>query len=270
MKLLPLWTLFLLMTIAVACNNPDANGNGTDTGNGTPVTPLLNYSVVKIHPHDTTSFVEGLEFHDGTLFEGTGSPAEFDYPSWLGKIDLNTGKLQHLVTLDTQYFGEGITIFNGKLYQLTWTSKKCFVYDVKTLKKVQELTYNTEGWGMTHDSTAIIMGDGSSNLYYMDPATFRNTKILGVTDNNGPVSNLNELEYIDGFIYANLWQTPYIVKIDPASGKVVAKMNMDSMVYEVDNKYKGHDYLNGIAYNPATKTIFITGKRWPSMYEIKF
>ncbi|HYC28702.1 MAG TPA: glutaminyl-peptide cyclotransferase, partial [Chitinophagaceae bacterium] len=109
-----------------------------------------------------------------------------------------------------------------------------------------------------------------SNLYYMDPETFRNTKIIGVTDNNGPVSNINELEYIDGFIYANQWQTPYILKIDPSSGRIVGKMNMSTLVAEIDNKSPGHDYLNGIAYNPATKTVFVTGKRWPSVYEIKF
>jgi glutamine cyclotransferase len=174
------------------------------------------------------------------------------------------------VALDTQYFGEGITIFKGKLYQLTWTHKKGFVYDVKTFKKLGEFTYNTEGWGLTHDSTSLIMSDGSSNLYYMDPATFRNTKIVGVTDRGSPVSNLNELEYIDSFIYANQWQTPYILKIDPSSGQIVGRLDLSALVHRMDSLAPGHDYLNGIAYNPATKTIFITGKRWPFMYEIKF
>jgi len=272
MKSQPLLSLAFFTCVLMACNNGPGKGeDGNTPDNGSNPPPAnINYTVMKVHPHDTASFVEGLEFHEGELYESAGSPVEYGYPSWLGKIDLTTGKLKPLVTLDTQYFGEGITIFKGKLYQLTWESKKCFVYDVKTMKKVGEFSYNTEGWGMTHDSTSIIMGDGSSNLFYMDPETFRNIKILGVSDNNGPVSNINELEYIDGFIYANQWQTPYILKIDPRAGKVVGKMNMDSLVHEIDNKSPGHDYLNGIAYNPATKTVFITGKRWPSIYEIKF
>ena len=271
MKLHPFRLLLLLMILAACNNNTDTNANGDgqpDPDNPPPAN--LSYTVLNIHPHDTANFVQGLEFYDGVLYEGTGSPAEYVYPSWLGKYDAKTGKFQRQVTLDTQYFGEGITIFQDKLYQVTWTSKKGFVYDAKTFKKLREFTYNTEGWGLTHDSTHIIMSDGSSNLYFMDPETFRNVKILGVVDNNGPIGNLNELEYIDGHIYANQWQTPYILKIDPNSGKVVGKLNLESLVSEVDAKLPGHDYLNGIAYNPASKTVYVTGKRWPSMYEIKF
>jgi glutaminyl-peptide cyclotransferase len=268
MKLLPFRLLFLLMILAACNNNTDTNPS-TQPDPDNPPPANLSYTVLNIHPHDTANFVQGLEFHDGVLYEGTGSPVEYTYPSWLGKYDAKTGKFQRQVTLDSQYFGEGITIFGDKLYQVTWTSKKGFVYDAKTFKKLREFTYNTEGWGLTHDSTHIIMSDGSSNLYFMDPETFRNVKILGVVDNNGPVSNLNELEYIDGFIYANQWQTPYILKIDPNSGRVTGKLNLASLVSEVDAKLPGHDYLNGIAYNPVSKTIFVTGKRWPSMYEIK-
>lgn len=269
MKLQPLWLLLFLAGFS-ACNNPDTNGSSDGQSDLNPPPPIINYSVVKIYPHDTTSFLEGLEFYNGTLYSGTGSPENYPYPSWLGTVDLNSGKLQHQVTLDTQYFGEGITIFKDKLYQLTYTSKKCFVYDAKTLKKVQEFNYNTEGWGFTHDSVSLIMSDGSSNLYYLDPVTFRNTKILGVTDNNGPVSNVNELEYVDGFIYANQWQTPYILKIDAGSGKVVGKLDLSTLVHEIDSIYKDHEYLNGIAYNRDSKTFFVTGKRWPRLYEIKF
>ena len=269
MKLHPLWFLCLLMVLAACNNNPDTNGSVTPPDDTNPPPPNLSYTVLKIHPHDTASFVQGLEFYNGALYESTGSPAEYAYPSWLGKIDMKTGKLQHTVTLDSQYFAEGLTIFKDKLYQLTWQSKKGFVYDAKTLKKLGEFTYNTEGWGLTHDSSHLIMSDGSSNLYFMDPVTFRNAKIVGVTDNNGPVSNLNELEYIDGHIYANQWQSPYILKIDPNTGKIVGKLNLDSLVNEVDAKLPGHDYLNGIAYNPDSKTVFVTGKRWPSMYEIR-
>jgi glutaminyl-peptide cyclotransferase len=269
MKLQPLWLLLFLVVFS-ACNNNGQSPDGPSDDNTNPPPPIINYSVVKIYPHDTTSFLEGLEFYNGTLYAGTGSPQNYPYPSWLGTVDLNSGKLKHQVTLDTQYFGEGITIFKDKLYQLTYTSKKAFVYDPKTFKKLQEFSYNTEGWGFTHDSTSLIMSDGSSNLYYIDPATFRNTKILGVTDNSGPVGNINELEYVDGFIYANQWQTPYILKIEASSGKVVAKLDLSTLVHEIDSIFKDHEYLNGIAYNPISKTFFVTGKRWPSMYEIKF
>jgi glutaminyl-peptide cyclotransferase len=270
MKLYPLLLLVILSLMAVACNGPDKQGTETDPSNIILPPATVNYSVVKVYPHDTSYFIQGLEFHDGVLYESTGAPLEFGYPSWIGKIDLATGKMQNKVILDTPHFGEGLTVFNDKVYQLTWTSKKGFVYDAKTMKKLQEFTYNTEGWGITHDSTALIMSDGSSNLYFLDPVSFRNLKILGVTDNNGPVGNLNELEYIDGFIYANQWQTNYILKIDPASGKVVGRLDLSSLVGEISQRSPGHDYLNGIAYNPASKTVFVTGKRWPSLYEIKF
>lgn len=260
----------LLLTILAACNN-DAGTPPGATPSDNPAAPLINYSVINTYPHDTAYFIEGFEFYDGILYESTGSPDNFPYPSWLGKLDLKTGKLQDVVTLDKKYFAEGITIFKDKLYQLTYTTKTGFVYDAKTLKKLREFTYNTEGWGMTHDSASLIMSDGSSNLYYMDPETLQVQKIVSVVDHNGPVSNINELEYVDGFIYSNQWQTNYILKIDPNSGKVVGRMDLGSLVSDIRNKLPGHDYdyLNGIAYNPATKTFFITGKRWPSIYEIR-
>ena len=263
--------LLTLLTVAMfaACNGPDTPANGVEP-QGTPTPATINYQLVKVHPHDTASFIQGLEFHNGVLYESTGAPDEYGYPSWLGKIDSATGRIQNKIVLDTQYFAEGITIMNGKLYQLTWESKKGFVYDANTLKKLGEFAYNTEGWGLTHDSTSLIMSDGSSNLYFIDPVTFRNLHIVGVTDQDGPVNNLNELEYINGFIYANRWQTPYIVKIDPNSGQVVGRLDLSTLLNEVDNLTPGHDYLNGIAYNPATGTIMVTGKRWPRMYEIKF
>jgi glutaminyl-peptide cyclotransferase len=275
MKLHPFRLLIVFSCILMACNNGPGKGEGDGTSttpdNGSNPAPAnINYQVMQIYPHDTANFVQGLEFYEGNLYESTGAPAEYGYPSWLGKFDVKAGKLQHSVTLPTEFFAEGITIFNGKLYQLTWQSKKGFVYDAKTLKKLGEFTYNTEGWGLTHDSISLIMSDGSSNLYFMDPVTFRNTRIVGVSDQNGPVSNLNELEYIDGFVYANQWQTVYILKIDPNTGKIVGRLNMDTLVNEIKNKYPGHDYLNGIAYNPGSKTVYVTGKRWPSIYEIKF
>ncbi len=267
----PFRLLFLLSCILAACNNgsnDDTTTTPPDSSNPPPAN--INYTVLNIHPHDTANFIQGLEFYNGELYESTGAPAEYGYPSWLGKFDIKAGKLQHAVTLDTQYFGEGLTVFNGRVYVLTWQNKKGFVYDAKTFKKLQDFSYNTEGWGLTHDSSSLIMSDGSSNLYYLDPVTFRNQKIVSVTDQNGPVSNLNELEYIDGYIYANQWQTSYIFKIDPNTGRIVGRLDLSTLVNEIDHRSPGHDYLNGIAYNPASKTVFVTGKRWPSIYEIKF
>ncbi|HEY0676745.1 MAG TPA: glutaminyl-peptide cyclotransferase [Chitinophagaceae bacterium] len=270
MKFQP-FVFFLLITLVLvaACSDgPDKDGSTTTT-TANPAPSPINYSVVKTYMHDTSYFIQGLEFYNGELYESTGAPETFPYPSWLGKIDLSTGKMQPKIVVDTPYFGEGITIFKDKLYLLTWRSNKGFVYDAKTLKKLKEFSYNTEGWGFTHDSTHLIMGDGSSNLYYLDPETLRNIKILGVTDHNGPVSNINELEFIDGYIYANQWQTNYILKIDPSSGRVIGKLDLTSLAYEINQKSASHEYLNGIAYNPATKTVFVTGKRWPTIYEIK-
>jgi glutaminyl-peptide cyclotransferase len=260
--------LFVLMIFLAACNNSGTDKPADPVLNPPP--PTINYSVLNVFPHDTASFIQGLEFYNGELLESTGSPAEYAYPSWLGRVDLKTGKLKDVVSLDPKYFAEGITVMNDKLYQLTWQNKKGFVYDAKTLRKLGEFDYNMEGWGLTHDSSLLILSDGSSNIHFIDPATFRTQRIQGVTDQNGPVSNLNELEYIDGFIYANQWMTSYILKIDPASGKVVGRLDLSSLVAETGNKYAGRDYLNGIAYNPASKTVYVTGKRWPSMYEIKF
>ncbi len=181
-----------------------------------------------------------------------------------------TGKIDKKIVLDNKvYFGEGITFFNGKIYQLTWKNQKGFVYDAKTFRKLKEFNYQGEGWGLTHDSSWLIMSDGSSNLRFLNPETLKVETIVSVVDNNGPVSNINELEYIDGFIYANVWQRDHIIKIDPVSGKVLGKINLDSIVREIRTKSETADYLNGIAYNPATKTIFVTGKLWPLVYEIR-
>jgi glutamine cyclotransferase len=242
--------------------------------------PRIGFTVVNTYPHDTSFFTEGLEFHDGQLFESSGSGSSGkgekpSYPSSFGVVNLKTGKVDKKVELDNNtYFGEGITFLNGKVYQLTYKTEKGFIYDAKTFKKLGEFSYTGEGWALTHDSTKIYMSSGSSNIWVIDPATINGNlkaqSILGVSDNNGPVSNINELEYINGYIYANQWQTNYILKIDPSNGKVVGKMNLDSLVEEAKKKFDGIDELNGIAYNPASNSLFVTGKLWPTIYEIKF
>ena len=272
--LVPVAMLFTLM--ACNSNTPDTSGSAVE-----PAPPLIGFSVINTYPHDTGFYTEGLEFHEGQLFESSGAGStdteggKPPYPSAFGIANLKTGKVDRKVTLDNAvYFGEGITILGGKIYQLTWQNHKGYIYDAKTFKKLQEFSYPGEGWSLTHDSTHLIMSDGSSNLQIIDPAAITNTlkvqSVVGVTDNNGPVSNINELEYINGFIYANQYTTNYILKIDLSNGKVVGKLDLDSLVQEAKRKYDGAEYLNGIAYNPASKSLYVTGKLWPTIYEIKF
>jgi len=264
----------VLLTILAACNDNDAStttpGDNNNSANAAP--PAIQYSVVNKYPHDTSYFTEGLEFYKGQLFESSGGNAdESPYPSELGISDLKTGKATPKVQLDkTKYFGEGITFFNDKLYHLTWTSQVGFVYDAATFKKIKEFKIPAkEGWGLTHDSTHLIMSDGSSNLYYLAPDSLKLLNILRVTDNNGPVANINELEYINGYIYANQWETSYILKIDPATGKVIGRIDLENLQREAAALRPGADVLNGIAYDPASGQMLVTGKRWPFLYEIK-
>jgi glutamine cyclotransferase len=234
----------------------------------------LGYSVVGIHAHDTAFFTEGFEFHDGQLFESSGSGTSNDekplYASAFGILNMKTGKVEKKAELNnTQYFGEGITFFNGKIYQLTWKNQKGFIYDAKTFKQIDTFSYQGAGWALTHDSSRLIMSDGTSNIRFLDPATLKVLGILGVTDNNGPVFNINELEYINGFLYANQWETNYILKIDLLSGKVIGKMNLDSQDAEAKKEFAGAGDLNGLAWHADTQTLYVTGKCWPMVYEIK-
>lgn len=255
-----------------ACNDAGTGATDDTTKNVSTAPPAIQYAVVNKYPHDTSYFTEGLEFYKGQLFESSGGNAdESPYPSELGISDLKTGKVTPKVQLDkTKYFGEGITFFNDKLYQLTWVSQVGFVYDATTFKKIKEFKLPAkEGWGLTHDSAHLIMSDGTSNLYYMSPDSLKLLNILRVTDNNGPVANINELEYINGYIYANQWETPYVLKIDPATGKVIGRIDLENLQKEAAALRPGADVLNGIAYDSATGQLLVTGKRWPFLYEIK-
>jgi glutaminyl-peptide cyclotransferase len=289
--------LLLALRLLAACNNTNkeanAGGNNTTADN---VPPTLGYTVVKTYPHDTSAYTEGFLFHDGQLFESTGTEAASmpGRQSLFGTVDLGTGRITPKATLDrSKYFGEGIVFLHDKLYQLTYTTRTGFVYDAKTFKRLGEFTYpNREGWGMTTDGQYLIMSDGTSNIDYYDPAntrpdtvkivyddsttatrilpSFHLVKVLGVTDNNGPLSNINELELIKGYLYTNQWLTNYILKIDPGTGKVVGRLNMDTIVADARNKYSEAESLNGIAYDSTTGKVYVTGKLWPTIYEIEF
>jgi len=264
----------LIAALAGCNNNPAPSTLPDEAGSAGAAPPILGYTVVNMYPHDTFFFTEGLEFYNGQLFESSGSGNGEDqkplYASAFGVLDLKTGKVAKKVELNnTTYFGEGITFFQGKIYQLTWKNEKGFIYDAKTFKQLQEFAYQGFGWALTHDSTRIIMSDGTSNLRFLDPVTLRVQGILSVIDNNGPVANVNELEYINGVLYANQWLTNYILKIDLGSGRVVGKLNLDNLDAEAKKKFPGARELNGIAYHAATNSLYVTGKCWPTMYEIK-
>lgn len=225
---------------------------------------LLNYKIVNTFPHDTTAFTEGLEFHDGRLFESTGQKED----SYFREVDYKNGKVIKQVNLPKEYFGEGITFFNGKLYQLSWQEKTGFIYDAKTFKLEKTFKYDKdiEGWGMTHDDKYIYHSDGTEKIWKMDPANQKLIDYINVYSGSSKIKALNELELINGKFYANVWQKDAIAVVDPKSGAVEGIINLSGLRKFV--KSKNAEVLNGIAYNPATKTIFVTGKYWDKIFEI--
>lgn len=258
-------TGFLQVAFA-ACNGPD---KPADDGNGkTKVPQNMSYAIVAAYPHDTSSFTEGLLFYKGELYEGTGQKRQ----SRILKVDLRTGKILKSLSVGNDYFGEGIVIVNDTIYQLTYQEKIGFKYSINDFKKVGEFKFAAnEGWGMTYDGTHIIASDGSSRLYFYEPSRFTLKKTIDVIDGASPAFNLNELEYINGYIYANHWQTGYISKIDPATGQIIAKADMSDLLNRVLQKNPNLEPgMNGIAYDSATKKIYVTGKNWPELYEVQF
>lgn len=264
----------------LACNNGGEPTGSTPSqpANTLPPPASLQVNLVNAYPHDTSSYTQGYVVYKGQLLEGTGGkPGDNAYESRISKIELPSGKASFTQKLSTDYFGEGITVFNDKLYQITWREKTGFIYDPVTLKKTGEFQIKTEGWGLTHDSTSLILSDGSSNLYFLNPENFTTSRILTVTDQYGPVNNLNELEFINGYIYANRWQTNFILKIDPSNGQVVGKADLSSLLDSLKQQYfsstdynNGDAVLNGIAYDTASGKIYITGKLWPVLFEVTF
>jgi glutamine cyclotransferase len=226
-------------------------------------TPVYTYHVVNTYLHDPTAFTQGLVYTDDILYEGTG----LNGASTVRKVDLTTGQVIAKRSLPSTYFGEGIAVLNGKIYQLTWQSGTCFVYDKNTLDPIKQFSYSTEGWGLTHDGKQLIMSDGTSTLYFRDPETFSEICRIEVIGDAGPVRNLNELEYIDGEIYANIWQTDRIARINPKTGKVTAWIDLSDLLSPED-RFNRVDVLNGIAYDASAKRLFVTGKWWPKLFEI--
>ena len=226
---------------------------------------LLNYTIVNTFAHDTLAFTEGLEFYRDTLIESTGQEGF----SHFRKYDYKTGKVYKQVNLDNQYFGEGITVINNKIYQLTYKSLIGFIYDANSLKKLKTFNYDKkiEGWGMTNDGKNIYQSDGTEKIWTMDPETQKMTDYINVYTNSNKIKSINELEWIDGKIYGNIWQKDAIAIINPVTGAVEGVLNLAGLRTYLKNK--SAEVLNGIAYNPKTKTIFVTGKNWDKMFEIR-
>ena len=227
---------------------------------------LISYTILKIFPHDPKAFTQGLVVADGRLFESTGQNGT----SWIAEVDIATGIQNKKVELEKKYFGEGITILNNKIYQLTWQTKIGFVYDLNTFAKNREFTFDHEGWGITHNGVNLIVSDGTNQLRFLDTLSLKQVSVLKVTDGDASAERLNELEFIEGFIYANQWQTNYILKIDPANGNVVGRMDMTELAEKVFPLNPNADVLNGIAYENKSKMILITGKLWPALVAVKF
>ncbi len=230
-----------------------------------PPAPVDGYEVVHTFPHDPNAFTQGLAFVDGHLYESTGRQGH----SSLRMVDPATGWVLKEYDLPKQYFGEGLTDWGDTLVQLTWTSGIAFVYDRSTFTVRHTFHYTGEGWGLTHDSTSLILSDGSATLRFLDPNTFREIRKLNVRDeNNHPVSNLNELEYVHGEIYANIWHEDRIARISPRTGRVVGWIDLSGLLKpgEVSDE---EAVLNGIAYDAKSDRLFVTGKLWPKLFEIK-
>lgn len=228
-----------------------------------PAVPTYGYEVVRSYPHDREAFTQGLIYRGGVLYEGTGLNGR----SSIRKVKLETGEVLQSKAVEQQYFGEGISDWNGSLIELTWQSEIAFVYDINTFERTGSFTYKGEGWGLTHDGAHLIMSDGSAQLRFLDPATFNELRRITVHDANGPVTELNELEYVKGEIFANVWQTERIARIAPSDGRVTGWIDLSGLLPPAERG--GTDVMNGIAYDGAHDRLFVTGKLWPRIFEIK-
>jgi glutaminyl-peptide cyclotransferase len=228
-----------------------------------PGLPLYGYEIVRAYPHDPRAFTQGLQYLDGVLYEGTGQVGQ----STIRRVELESGKVLQKRDVPPPHFGEGITVWKDEIIELTWQTNVAFVYDKKTFEPRRTFKYEGEGWGLTQDATNLYMSDGSDELRVLDPATFTERRRIKVIAAGAPLKNLNELEWVKGEIFANVWMTDHIVRIAPASGKVLGYVDLRGLLSPAERA--GTDVLNGIAYDAAHDRLFITGKYWPKLFEVK-
>ncbi len=247
-----------------SCND----SNKENTTEETRDTTLLSYTVLSVLPHNAEAFTQGLIIHDNKIIESTGQTGT----SWVGEVDPASGSHDKKIVLSKDLFGEGITILNDKLYYLTWQNRVGFVYDAKTYQRLKEFTYDQkihEGWGLTNDGKNLIMSDGTDKIHFLDTTDLHVIRTIQVRDKNMRIKEVNELEYVDGYIYANVWQTNWIIKIDPSNGTVVGKLDLSRLGNEIRAQFPTADVLNGIAYDKNSRAFLVTGKLWPKSYLIR-
>jgi glutamine cyclotransferase len=263
-----LFSIAMLLAFA-ACGSGAAITSIAETQQPTQMTvparvPTYTYEVINAYPHDTAAFTQGLVFDHGVLYESTG----LNGSSSLRRVELETGKVLNQKKVPDEFFAEGLALFNGRLYQLTWQTQRGFVYELDSFNMIHDFSYAGEGWGLTRDASSLIMSDGTSQIRFLNPDTFEVQRVIRVQDNGHDITQLNELEYIKGEIYANIWLTDRIARIDPQSGKVLAWINLSGLLSSEDHTGSGA-VLNGIAYDEASDRLFVTGKLWPKLFEIK-
>jgi len=275
------WIYWMILVFVVGCQEQSepANQGEVNQQQAVPASSAISYTVLNAFPHDTAAFTQGLEYYKGQLLESTGLTGR----SSLRAVDISNGKVSSRINLDQNIFAEGLTVLRDTLYQLSWQNHEVYLWDVKKqpFKKLATLPWSGEGWGITNDGNQLIISEGSDKLYFVQPGTLKLNKVLSIRDQYGAVNNLNELEMIGGYIYANRWQYDYILKIDPATGFVTGIINLQDFL--VKNSKTDLSYLskpgttatdngavlNGIAYDAEKKTIYITGKLWPEVFEIR-
>jgi len=250
-----------MLVVAIGFLPPQPSARAARQGQGASV-PTYGYTVVRSYPHDREAFTQGLIYREGVFYEGTGLNGR----SGIRKVKVESGEVLQAKPLAHEYFGEGITEWKGQIVQLTWRSQVGFVYDLRTFEQTKRWTYTGEGWGLTHDGTRLIMSDGSADLRFLDPATLKETGRVTIRDARGPVDQLNELEYVKGEIFANIWQTERIARISPKDGRVTGWIDLSGLL--APSERAGTDVMNGIAYDAASDRLFVTGKLWPRVFEI--